>query len=85
PQTIITYVGQVTYRELLIIYQQSATFQLAYLLRQTKWAFSVVHIKLEDLPGCAGQWEAWEVILIAKLALYFEITMLSLIKSLFID
>ena len=49
-QTIVTYVGQVTCRELLIINQQSATFQLAYLLRQTKRAFGVVHLKTRRPP-----------------------------------
>lgn len=27
-----------------------------------------IYIKLEDLPGCAGLREAWEVILLAKSA-----------------
>ena len=72
---------------LLIYFMQQSTLNTLLGWREinvclSKNGKSVFHIKLEDLPGCAGQWEAWEVILNAKLALYLWITMLLLIKSL---
>ena len=54
PETIVTDIRQITLRKLFVINEQSAVLQFFDLLMQGKWAFCIVHIKLEDLPGCAN-------------------------------
>lgn len=53
-ETIIADIRQLTLRKFLIINEQTTASQFFYLLMQSKRAFSIIHIKLEDLPGCAN-------------------------------
>lgn len=66
----------------LVIKKQSFAFKFIHLFRQTERSLVICvfrhkPIKLEDLPRCAGLREAWEVILLAKLQIFSDLTTIS--------